>query len=348
MQREEYIWESSLALLAIYSGDLHDLNIKRKNDKPQEVVTHIDCEDKLLELAKESEIISKQLDNTMQILVQEKYNISTAYIEKLIGLGENGALIAGVLCYCYGLPIHMESGMVAHQTYFLRSKVDSKMFLKLLRLTRTAFNTQLDDDSKLEEYKAYLADLEAHLDEVHMNKCFYISEYLFYMKDKITEEKILKYINIVMDEMHYSKYTSLVWDMLADYINSSEEIEQAKLIDALEIGLHRIIGACEEHRSFLYNEAYGQIAIACMFWKINNVYIDLAQPVFERGIVQLIRTKYEKSIWEEESHIDFEKLNRYLSMVPKHIMCQVIECMKNSWLDEAVLLSGMIDVLSRK
>lgn len=120
MQREEYIWESSLALLAIYSGDLHDLNIKRKNDKPQEVVTHIDCEDKLLELAKESEIISKQLDNTMQILVQEKYNISTAYIEKLIGLGENGALIAGVLCYCYGLPIHMESGMVAHQTYFLR------------------------------------------------------------------------------------------------------------------------------------------------------------------------------------------------------------------------------------
>lgn len=151
-----------------------------------------------------------------------------------------------------------------------------------------------------------------------------------------------------MDEMHYSKYTSLVWDMLADYINSSEEIEQAKLIDALEIGLHRIIGACEEHRSFLYNEAYGQIAIACMFWKINNVYIDLAQPVFERGIVQLIRTKYEKSIWEEESHIDFEKLNRYLSMVPKHIMCQVIECMKNSWLDEAVLLSGMIDVLTRK
>ena len=168
MQREEYIWESSLALLAIYSGDLHDLNIKRKNDKPQEVVTHIDCEDKLLELAKESEIISKQLDNTMQILVQEKYNISTAYIEKLIGLGENGALIAGVLCYCYGLPIHMESGMVAHQTYFLRSKVDSNMFLKLLRLTRTAFNTQLDDDSKLEEYKAYLADLEAHLDEVHI------------------------------------------------------------------------------------------------------------------------------------------------------------------------------------
>ena len=116
-----------------------------------------------------------------------------------------------------------------------------------------------------------------------------------------------------MSEMHYSKYTSLVWDMLADYINSSEEIEQAKLIDALEIGLHRIIGACEDHRSFLYNEAYRQIAMACMFWKINNVYINLAQPVFERGIVQLIRTKYEKSIWEEESHIDFEKLNRYLS-----------------------------------
>ena len=102
-EREEYIWESSLALLAIYSGDLHDLNIKRKNDKPPQVVIHIDCEDKLLELAKESEIISKQLDNTMQILAQEEIQYNPSYIEKLIGLGENGALIAGVLCYCFNL-----------------------------------------------------------------------------------------------------------------------------------------------------------------------------------------------------------------------------------------------------
>lgn len=347
MQREEYMWEPSLALLAIYSGSLQELNLKKKNDKTLEVATQIDCQDELLELAKESEIISKQLDNIMQIFVQEKCNICAEYIEKLIRLGENGALIAGVLCYCYGMPIHVESGMVARQTYFLRSKIDSKIFLKLVRFTRMIFNTQLEDVSKLEEYKVYLEKSESHLDEVYLNKCFYISEYLYYVEDKITEEKILKYLDVAMNEMHYSKYTTLVWDMLAEYINSNEEIEQDKLKEALEIGLHRIIGSCEENRSFLYNEAYGQIAIACMFWKVNNKYTDLAQPVFERGIVQLIRAKYEKNIWDEEkTHIDFEKLNMYLNMVPKHIMCLVIECMKNSWLDEAALLGGMIDILN--
>lgn len=349
MQREEYMWESSLALLAIYSGNLQELNIKKKNDKTLEVVTQNDCQEELLEFAKESEIISKQLDNTMQIFIQEKNNICMEYIEKLIGLGENGALIAGVLCFCYGLPIRVESGIVARQIYFLRSKIDSEIFIKLLRLTRTTFNAQLGDDSKLEEYKVYLEESEAHLDDVDLDKCFYISEYLYYLKDKITEDKILKYLDIVMNEMHYSKYTTLMWDMLAEYINSNEEIEQAKLTEALEIGIHRIIGSCEKSRSFLYNEAYGQIAISCMFWKVNNKYINLAQPVFERGIVQLIRTKYEKNIWEEEMvSINFEKINMYLSMVPKHIMCQVVECMKNSWLDETMILGGLIDVLNKK
>lgn len=349
MQREEYMWESSLALLAIYSGNLYELNIKKKNDKPQEVVTANDCQDELLELAKESETISKKLDDTMKFFIEENCDISTEYVEKLIGLGENGALIAGVLCFCYGLPVRFESGIVARQTYFLISKIESEIFKKLLRLTRATFHAQLEDASNLEEYKMYLEESEAHLDEVYLNKCFYISEYLYYIQDKITEEKILKYIAATMNEMHYSKYTTLVWDMLVEYINLNEEIEKSKLTEALEVAIHRIIGSCEGNRSFLYNEAYGQIAIACMFWKVNNRYINLAQPIFERGLVQLIRTKYEKNMWnEEKEHINFEKLNRYLSMVPKHIMCQAIECMKNSWLEEAIMLGGLIEVLNKK
>lgn len=349
MQTDEYMGESSLALLAIYSGNLQELNIKKKKDKILEVVTQNDCQEQLLELAKESEKISKLLDNTIQVFVQEECNICAEYIEKLIGLGETGALIAGVLCFCYGLPIRVESGIVARQVYFLKSKIDSEIFIKLLRLTRRTFNAQLGDDSKLEEYKVYLEEAEAHLDEVYLDKCFYISEYLYYMKDKLTTDRILKYLDIVMNEMHYSKYTTFIWDMLAECINSNEEIEQAKLAEALESGIHRIIGACEKSRSFLYNEAYGQIVISCMFWKVNNKYINLAQPVFERGIVQLIRTKYEKNIWDEEkASINFEKIRMYLSMVPKHIMCQVVECMKNSWLEEAMILGGLIDVLNKK
>lgn len=349
MQKDEYMGEASLALLAIYSGNLQELNIRKKNDKTLEVVTQNDCQEQLLEFAKESEIISKQLDIIMQVFVQEKCNICAEYIEKLVGLGETGALIAGVLCFCYGLPICVESGIVARQVYFLRSKIDSEIFIKLLRLTRRTFNAQLGDDSKLEEYKAYLEESEAHLDEVYLDKCFYISEYLYYMKDKMTEDRILKYLDIVMNEMHYSKYTTFIWDMLAEYINSNENKEQAKLAEALEIGIHRIIGACEKNRAFLYNEAYGQIAISCMFWKVNNKYINLAQPVFERGIVQLIRTKFEKDIWnEEKASINFKKIKMYLSMVPKHIMCQAVECMKNSWLDEAMILGGLIDVLNKK
>ena len=54
-------------------------------------------------------------------------------------------------------------------------------------------------------------------------------------------------------------------------------------------------------------------------------------------------------MWNEEKEpINFEKLNRYLSMVPKCIMCQAIECMKNSWLEEAIMLGGLIEVLNQK
>jgi hypothetical protein len=40
------------------------------------------------------------------------------YIENLISKGKNGTLIAGVLSYCYGMPIPMQSGMIVHQIYF--------------------------------------------------------------------------------------------------------------------------------------------------------------------------------------------------------------------------------------
>ena len=142
--------EAGLALLAIYSGDLQELNIKKKKGKTLGAVTQNDCQNQLLELAKESERISKQLDEAMQTFVQENGNINKEYIDQLIELGENGALIAGALCFCYGEPVRAESGIVAHQTYFFRSKIDSEIFRKLLRLTRTAFESQLDEKSKLE------------------------------------------------------------------------------------------------------------------------------------------------------------------------------------------------------
>ena len=251
IRKEEYMGEASLSLLAIYSGDLQELNIKKKKGKTLGAVTQNDCQNQLLELAKESERISKQLDEAMQTFVQENGNINKEYIDQLIELGENGALIAGALCFCYGEPVRAESGIVAHQIYFFKSKIESKTFLKLLRLTRTVFDAQLGEKSKLEEYKRYLEESEAHLDEVRLDKCFYISEYLYYMKDKITDDKIFKYLDIIMKEMHYSKYAISIWDMLAECMNSNE-IDQAKMAEVLEMGIHRIIGACEEDRLFWY------------------------------------------------------------------------------------------------
>lgn len=348
IRKEEYMGEAGLALLAIYSGDLQELNIKKKKGKTLGAVTQNDCQNQLLELAKESERISKQLDEAMQTFVQENGNINKEYIDQLIELGENGALIAGALCFCYGEPVRAESGIVAHQTYFFRSKIDSEIFRKLLRLTRTVFESQLDEKSKLEEYKRYLEESEAHLEEVRLDKCFYISEYLYYMKDKITDDKIFKYLDIVMKEMHYSKYDISIWDMLVEYMNSNEGIEQAEIAEVLEMGIHRIIGACEEDRSFWYNEAYGQIAISCMYWKAKKEYSNLAQPIFERGIVQLIRAKYDKNLWDEENEpVKFQKIKKYLNMVPKPIMCQAIEGMKNSWLEEAIILGGLIGILNK-
>lgn len=347
IRKEEYMGEASLSLLAIYSGDLQELNIKKKKGKTLGAVTQNDCQNQLLELAKESERISKQLDEAMQTFVQENGNINKEYIDQLIELGENGALIAGALCFCYGEPVRAESGIVAHQIYFFKSKIESKTFLKLLRLTRTVFDAQLGEKSKLEEYKRYLEESEAHLDEVRLDKCFYISEYLYYMKDKITDDKIFKYLDIIMKEMHYSKYAISIWDMLAECMNSNE-IDQAKMAEVLEMGIHRIIGACEEDRSFWYNEAYGQIAISCMYWKAKKEYSNLAQPVFERGIVQLIRAKYDKNLWDEENEpVKFQKIKKYLNMVPKPIMCQAIEGMKNSWLEEARILGGLIGILNK-
>lgn len=347
IRKEEYMGEASLSLLAIYSGDLQELNIKKKKGKTLGAVTQNDCQNQLLELAKESERISKQLDEAMQTFVQENGNINKEYIDQLIELGENGALIAGALCFCYGEPVRAESGIVAHQIYFFKSKIESKTFLKLLRLTRTVFDAQLGEKSKLEEYKRYLEESEAHLDEVRLDKCFYISEYLYYMKDKITDDKIFKYLDIIMKEMHYSKYAISIWDMLAECMNSNE-IDQAKMAEVLEMGIHRIIGACEEDRLFWYNEAYGQIAISCMYWKAKKEYSNLAQPVFERGIVQLIRAKYDKNLWDEENEpVKFQKIKKYLNMVPKPIMCQAIEGMKNSWLEEARILGGLIGILNK-
>ena len=347
IRKEEYIGEASLALLAIYSGDLQELNIKKKKGKTVETVTLHDCQNQLLELAKESERISKQLDEAMQTFVQENSSINKEYIDQLIGLGENGALVAGALCFCYGESVRPESGIVAHQIYFFKSKIDSEIFRKLLRLTRTVFDAQLGEKSKLEEYKRYLEESEAHLDEVRLDKCFYMSEYLYYMKDKITDDKILKYLDIVMKEMHYSKYAISIWDMLAECMNSNE-IDQAKMAEVLEMGIHRIIGACEEDRSFWYNEAYGQIAISCMYWKAKKEYSNLAQPVFERGIVQLIRAKYDKNLWDEENEpVKFQKIKKYLNMVTKPIMCQAIEGMKNSWLEEARILGELIGILNK-
>lgn len=347
IRKEEYMEEAGLALLAIYSGNLQELNIKKKKGKMVETVTQHDCQNQLLEFAKESERISKQLDETMETFVQENGSINKEYIDRLIGLGENGALIAGTLCFCYGEPVRAESGIVAHQTYFFRSKIDSEIFRKLLRLTRTVFESQLDEKSKLEEYKRYLEESEAHLEEVCLDKYFYISEYLYYMKDKITDDKIFKYLDIVMKEMHYSKYDISIWDMLVEYMNSNEGIYQAEIAEVLEMGIHRIIGACEEDRSFWYNEAYGQIAISCMYWKAKKEYSNLAQPVFERGIVQLLRTKYDKNVWDEENKpVKFQKIKKYLNMVPKTIMCQAIEGMKNSWLEEARILGGLIGILN--
>lgn len=347
IRKEEYMGEAGLALLAIYSGDLQELNIKKKKGKTVETVTLHDCQNHLLELAKESERISKQLDKTMQDFVQENSSINKEYIDQLIELGENGALVAGALCFCYGESVRPESGIVAHQIYFFKSKIDSEIFRKLLRLTRTVFDAQLGEKSKLEEYKRYLEESEAHLDEVRLDKCFYISEYLYYMKDKITDDKILKYFDIVMKEMHYSKYAISIWNMLAECMNSNE-IDQAKMVEVLEMGIHRIIGACEEDRSFWYNEAYGQIAISCMYWKAKKEYSNLAQPVFERGIVQLIRAKYDKNLWDEENEpVKFQKIKKYLNMVPKPIMCQAIEGMKNSWLEEARILGGLIGILNK-
>lgn len=283
IRKEEYMGEAGLALLAIYSGDLQELNIKKKKGKTLGAVTQNDCQNQLLELAKESERISKQLDEAMQTFVQENGNINKEYIDQLIELGENGALIAGALCFCYGEPVRAESGIVAHQTYFFRSKIDSEIFRKLLRLTRTVFESQLDEKSKLEEY-----------------------------------------------------------------MNSNEGIEQAEIAEVLEMGIHRIIGACEEDRSFWYNEAYGQIAISCMYWKAKKEYSNLAQPIFERGIVQLIRAKYDKNLWDEENEpVKFQKIKKYLNMVPKPIMCQAIEGMKNSWLEEARILGGLIGILNK-
>lgn len=347
IRKGEYIGEASLALLAIYSGDLQELNIKKKKGKTVETVTLHDCQNHLLELAKESERIPKQLDKTMQDFVQENSSINKEYIDQLIELGENGALVAGALCFCYGESVRPESGIVAHQIYFFKSKIESKTFLKLLRLTRTVFDAQLGEKSKLEEYKRYLEESEAHLDEVRLDKCFYISEYLYYMKDKIADDKIFKYLDIIMKEMHYSKYAISIWDMLAECMNSNE-IDQAKMVEVLEMGIHRIIGACEEDRSFWYNEAYGQIAISCMYWKAKKEYSNLAQPVFERGIVQLICAKYDKNLWDEENEpVKFQKIKKYLNMVPKPIICQAIEGMKNSWLEEARILGELIGILNK-
>ena len=349
VQRQEYLSEASLALLSMYAGNLEELNIKQKTTKIPEVSEDTDYEKKLLDLSKESEVISKQLDRTMQLFVQEKSVLESEYVAKLVDLGENGALIAGALCFCYGVSIPVESGLVARQAYFFRGKLESEVFKNLLRLVRTTFKMQLDDAAKLEEYKGYLTKKEACLEEVKIGQCFYLSEYLHYMGDQITEEKILKYLDIVMNEIYLSEYTIVIWEFLVNQITSNEKIDQTKLIQALEIALHRIIGACEGHSSFLYKEAYGQIALACMFWKISNKYVELAQPVFERGIAQLIRSMYEKNARNKErAHIDFEKLDMYLNMVPKRIMRQAIESMKSGWLDEAVFLGNLVTTLREK
>ena len=348
-QRHEYMSESSLALLSMYTGNIDELNIKQKTTKILEVTEETDCEKMLLDFSKESEVISKQLDSTMQFFIQEKTALDSEYVKKLVELGENGALVAGTLCFCYGVSIPVESGLIARQLYFLRGKLESEVFKNLLRLVRTTFNMQLEDVVKLEEYKTYLTEKEAYLEQANTKQCFYICEFLSYMGDQVTEEKILKYLDILLDQMYSSEYTILVWEIIAAQITSNENIDEMKLLPAMEIALHRIIGACEGHRSSLYNDAYGQIALACMFWKISNKYVDLAQPVFERGIAQLIRSLYEKKIWSKErAHIDFEKLNVYLNIVPKRIMRQAIERMKSGWLDEVRFLGNMVTFLCEK
>lgn len=346
--RQDYMSESSLALLSMYTGNLDELNIKQKTARILEVSKDTDCEKMILNLSKESEVISKQLDDTMQLFIQEKLTLDLEYIEKLVGLGETGALVAGTLCFCYGMPIPVESGLVAQQLYFFRGKLESKVFKRLLRLVRTSFKAQLEIEEKLEEYKTYLTEKEAYLEETRIDSCFYIGEYLSYMGEQVTEEKILKYLDILMNQINSSEYTILVWEILATKITSNENIDKSKILPALEIALHRVIGACEGRKSFWYNDAYGQIALACMFWKICNKYVDLAQPVFERGIAQLVHTKYEKDIWGKNVDVDFEKLNMYLNMVPKRILRQAIKSMKHGWLDEVVFLGNMVALLEEK
>ena len=115
---------------------------------------------------------------------------------------------------------------------------------------RATFNQQLSDNSKKEEYKRYITEKEAQIDKIGMNKSFYISEYLSCVDNKLTEEKILKYIDIVMNEMYYSKYTSFVWEYLASQVISNKGNDETKLLPILEQALHRIIGSCEEKNTF--------------------------------------------------------------------------------------------------
>lgn len=62
----------------------------------------------------------------------------------------------------------------------------------------------------------------------------------------------------------------------------------------------------------------------------------------------MIRAKYDKNLWDEENEpVKFQKIKKYLNMVPKSIMCQAIEGMKNSWLEEARILGGLIGILNK-
>jgi predicted phosphodiesterase len=345
MQKEEYLGESSLALASIYSGDLSELNIKRKVKNVSNDKDNIGNEEKLLQCAKESEVISKDIWRIIQIYVSSIDSCEHDYIENLISKGKNGTLIAGVLSYCYGMPIPMQSGMIVHQIYFPWKKIESEEFVKMLQFVRRAFATQIDNSTDLDKYKEYLTSLEEHIEEFSYEKSYIMSECFSYLKDSITTKKIAYYIDMIMDNAFFSEYTNSIWRQITLYIKEKYDKNYEEIIISLQKALYKIIGSCEKHNSYKYEDSYSQISIAVLYWYLNKRYESLAQPIFEQGIISLFQGEKKSNRLEKKPYEIFSELHMVLELLPRDIFKIALEQMKYSWIKEARILAKMLESL---
>lgn len=181
--------------------------------------------------------------------------------------------------------------------------------------------------------------METHLEELSIEKNVVINEYLYYFGNCVDTEKLIKFIDSVLDRRFADVYTNFIWKQMIPYIISKNEVEKQQIKQCLEFAIYKIIGTYEEKLSYRFENAFELLVISCLYWYLCGDYTLLAQPVFEKGMVHLFYHKDRSTNWREDDSWEFfQEIEHLFHLLPKEIVAKALAQMQQSWLMEARIL----------